>query len=388
MRRPYGLVIAILAASSIAIAAQGPPGGRGAPQPPRTPRAAAPVDFSGYWVSVVTEDWRWRMVTPARGDFAGVPLNAAARKLGQAWDPAKDEAEGNQCKAYGAAGIMRMPGRLHITWQDDTTLKIDTDQGTQTRVFHFGGKPAPGIKPSWQGYSSANWEGPQRGSAPPDFTPIALNPREGTRGRSLEVVTTNLRAGYLRKNGVPYSENTVLREYFDLSNERNGDTWFVVTTIVEDPTNRDTRGGQQYDYPSAGSGIGNIYVNAKWLFKVSGMYQLPYSVNVSAFYNARQGYPFERFVQGPSRRNGGGVGNVLIDPVGESRLPTFQNLDFHVERPIAAGRVRFVPSLDVFNVSNNNTVQAIRGTQNAANANNIQAIVAPRVLRLGIRFNW
>ena len=170
------------------------------------------MDFTGYWVSVVTEDWRWRMVTPARGDFAGVPLNAAARKVGQAWDPAKDEAEGNQCKAYGAAGIMRMPGRLHITWQDDTTLKIDTDQGTQTRVLHFGGKPAPGIKPSWQGYSSANWEGPQRGSAPPDFLPIALNPREGTRGRSLEVVTTNLRAGYLRKNGVPYSENTVLRE--------------------------------------------------------------------------------------------------------------------------------------------------------------------------------
>ena len=219
--------------------AQGPPaggrGGRGA-QPPRTPRAAAPVDFTGYWVSVVTEDWRWRMVTPARGDFAGVPLNAAARTIGQAWDPAKDEAEGNQCKAYGAAGIMRVPGRLHITWQDDTTLKIETDQGTQTRLLQFGGKPAAGIKPSWQGYSSANWEGPQRGSNPPDFTPIALNPREGTRGRSLEVVTTNLRAGYLRKNGVPYSENTVLREYFDLSNERNGDTWFVVTTIVEDPT--------------------------------------------------------------------------------------------------------------------------------------------------------
>ena len=172
------------------------PGGRGGPpQPPRSPRAAAPVDFTGYWVSVVTEDWRWRMVTPAKGDFAGVPLNAAARKIGQAWDPAKDEAEGNQCKAYGAAGIMRMPGRLHITWQDDTTLKIETDQGTQTRLLHFGGKPAPGLKPSWQGYSSANWEGPQRGSGPPDFLPIALNPREGTRGRSLEVVTTNLRAG-------------------------------------------------------------------------------------------------------------------------------------------------------------------------------------------------
>ena len=160
------------------------------------------------------------------------------------------------------------------------------------------------------------------------------------------------------------------------------------SALEEDPTNRDTRGGHQYDYPSAGSGIGNIYVNAKWLFKVSGMYQLPGSVNVSAFYNARQGYPFERFIQGPSRRNGGGVANVLIDPVGESRLPTFQNLDFHVERPVSVGRTRFVPSLDVFNVSNNNTVQAMRGTQNAANANNIQAIVAPRVLRFGIRFNW
>jgi len=239
------VLTALVLAATIGVAAQGPPAGRGgapgAPggrgaQPPRTPRAAAPVDFTGYWVSVVTEDWRWRMVTPARGDFAGVPLNAAARKLGQAWDPAKDEAEGNQCKAYGAAGIMRMPGRLHITWQDDTTLKIDTDQGTQTRLLHFGGKPAPGIKPSWQGYSSANWEGPQRGSGPPDFLPIALNPREGTRGRSLEVVTTNLRAGYLRKNGVPYSEAATITEYITrLPEAPNGEAWLHVLTIVEDP---------------------------------------------------------------------------------------------------------------------------------------------------------
>jgi hypothetical protein len=160
------------------------------------------------------------------------------------------------------------------------------------------------------------------------------------------------------------------------------------SVLEEDPTNRDTRGGYQYDYPSTGSGIGNIYVNAKWLFKVSGMYQLPYSVNVSAFFNARQGYPFERFVQQSARRFGGGAANVLIDPVGENRLPTFQNLDFHLERPIKLGTTRIVPSLDLFNVTNNNTVQAIRGTQNASNANNIQAIVAPRVLRFGARFNW
>jgi hypothetical protein len=210
------------------------PAGRGG-QPPRSPKDAAPVDLTGYWVSVVTEDWRWRMVTPAKGDFAGVPLNAEARALGRTWDPAKDEAAGAQCKGYGAPAIMRQPGRLHITWQDDNTLRIDTDYGTQTRVFHFGGTRPSGAEPTWQGYSLAQWEQPLRGVGLPEFIPIGLNPREGVRGRSLEVVTTGLREGYLRKNGVPYSAGTVLREYFDLSKESNGDTWFVVTTIVEDP---------------------------------------------------------------------------------------------------------------------------------------------------------
>ncbi|RPH63329.1 MAG: hypothetical protein EHM89_04215 [Acidobacteria bacterium] len=212
-----------------------PPGGRGG-QPPRSPKEAAPVDLTGYWVSVVTEDWRWRMVTPAKADFAGVPLNTEGRTLGRTWDPAKDEAEGAQCKAYGAPAIMRQPGRLHITWQDDNTLRIDTDYGTQTRLFHFGGTAPQGAEPTWQGYSVAQWEQPLRGAGLPEFIPIGLNPREGLRGRSLEVVTTLLRTGYLRKNGVPYSAGTVLREYFDLSKEPNGDTWFVVTTIVEDPT--------------------------------------------------------------------------------------------------------------------------------------------------------
>ena len=162
----------------------------------------------------------------------------------------------------------------------------------------------------------------------------------------------------------------------------------TTTDLVEDPTNRDLRNGRQFDFPTSGSGIGNVYVNAKWLFKVSGMYQAPGGVNVSAFFNARQGYPFERFVQGPSRPNGAGIPIIVLDPIGDSRLPNYQNLDFHVERPIRAGTVRFVPSLDVFNVNNSNTIQAIRSRQNASNANTIQAILAPRVVRLGIKFNW
>src|SRR5665213_1544321 len=212
----------------------------GPPQPPRPAKVAAPVDLTGYWVSVVSEDWRWRMVTPIKGDFASIPVNREARKIGDAWDPAKDEDAGLQCKAYGAPAIMRAPGRVHITWQDDNTLKLETDEGTQTRVFHFappGGPPpqAPqGGEGTWQGYSVANWERAPRGVEIPDPVPI-FSIRQGGQGRSLEVMTTNLRPGYLRKNGVPYSATATVNEYYDYHKERNGDEWFTVTTIVRDP---------------------------------------------------------------------------------------------------------------------------------------------------------
>ena len=133
-------------------------GERGGPTAPSTAKAASPADLTGYWVSVVTEDCRWRMVTPLKGDAASVPINDAARKIVDAWDPAKDEAAGLQCKSYGAPAIMRVPGRLHITWRDDNTLKIDTDSGMQMRLFHFTGTPPKEIRPSWQGYSAARWD--------------------------------------------------------------------------------------------------------------------------------------------------------------------------------------------------------------------------------------
>jgi hypothetical protein len=211
--------------------------GRGA-QPPKSGREAAPEDLTGYWVSVVSEDYRWRMVTPLKGDAASIPYKPEARKVIDAWDPGKDEAAGLQCKAYGAPAVMRIPGRLHITWQDDNTLKIETDAGAQTRLFHFappGGQatvPA-GTQASWQGYSIARWEAPIQ---PPTFTlPLGLMARAGARSRSLEVTTTNLREGYLRKNGVPYSDKTTVTEYYDRFDEPNGDQWFTVTTIVNDP---------------------------------------------------------------------------------------------------------------------------------------------------------
>ena len=119
------LLVTLLGAVSWTPALAQGRGGRagGPPQPPATPRGAAPVDLTGYWVSVVTEDWRYRMVMPARGDYQGVPLTPAARKIADSWDAAREAASGEPCKAYGAPALLRVPGRLHITWQDDETLK-------------------------------------------------------------------------------------------------------------------------------------------------------------------------------------------------------------------------------------------------------------------------
>jgi hypothetical protein len=199
-------------------------GGRGGP--PQSGRQAAPIDLTGYWVSVIMEDWKFRMVTPRKGVYDTLPLNAEGRKVGDTWDPARDEAAGEQCRAYGAANVMRLPGRLHITWQDDNNLRVDTDAGTQTRIFHFGvAAPAAG-EPTWQGYSAAQWEfGPAAGRGPGQ-----------TRTGDLRVVTTSLRPGYVRKNGAPYSKNAVVTEYYDINTLPNGDQWLTITTKVEDPT--------------------------------------------------------------------------------------------------------------------------------------------------------
>ncbi len=208
--------------------------GRGGPlTPPASPRAAARIDITGYWVSLVTEDWRYRQFTPPKGDYQSVPLSAAGKKIADAWDPAKDEGAGEQCKAYGAAGLMRVPTRLHIFWQDDNTLKLETDAGGQTRIFQFGSLQGEGG--DWQGISSASWDYPRApiqttfGGLDFGFTPPP------PPGGSLKVVTTKLRPGYLRKNGVPYSARTVLTEYYDRFDLPGGDAILLVISEVVDP---------------------------------------------------------------------------------------------------------------------------------------------------------
>lgn len=178
-----------------------------------TAKASAPMDLTGYWVALVTEDWRFRMVTPRKGDYVAVPMTEQARKVADAWNPAADEASGSQCKAYGAAAIMRVAARFHITWQDDNTLLVESDSGMQRRLFYFTSPSSPAGERTWQGYSTAQWQKPA----------------------SLKVATSNLRAGYLRKNGVPYSENAAVTEYFDLAPLPGGGQLLLVTATVDDP---------------------------------------------------------------------------------------------------------------------------------------------------------
>ena len=149
---------ALLTVATLTVSADLVAQGRGvqAPGAPTNPRAAAPIDLTGYWVSQIVDEWRFR-VKPEKGDIAYMPINNEARRLANSWDPDKDLADGSACKAYGAVGVMQRPGRLHITWQDDMTLKIDADAGTQMRLLHFGPVPAQKGEPSLQGYSAAQW---------------------------------------------------------------------------------------------------------------------------------------------------------------------------------------------------------------------------------------
>jgi hypothetical protein len=252
---PLAVTTVLLLAAPGLLSAQGGRGGRGPAGPPPTGKSLAPFDLTGYWVSEIVDEWRFR-VSPIKGDILYMPLNAEARRIANAWDPDKDQAEGNQCKAYGAVGLMQRPGRLHITWVDDNTLKVDADAGTQSRTWHFGpvsgAVPPPnplglppdsvstqpqrsqqaGGSPSLQGYSVAAWEGPGFGGGGRGFGQRPAGPpKTGT----LKVVTTNLLPGYLRKNGVPYSDKAVLTEYVNLLDGQQRENYIAVTALVDDP---------------------------------------------------------------------------------------------------------------------------------------------------------
>lgn len=188
------------------------------------------IDLTGYWASIITADWRWRMMTAPIGDTASVPLNPAGVRLANAWNPKTDEARGAQCKAYGAAGLMRLPEELHILWSDPNTLEIQTDSGMQTRLLHFDSQ-GPVETATLQGYSSASW---YKQVQMVGFDPPFGGPSPG-HGGTLKATTTHMLPGYLRRNGVPYSGAAVMTEYFDRIEDEDS-SYLILTSVVTDPT--------------------------------------------------------------------------------------------------------------------------------------------------------
>ena len=204
------------------------------PAPKPTPQEQTPqgFDLPGYWVSIVTQNWRFRMVVPGKGEYVEIPLNLAAKQFADAWNAAADEAAGKQCEAYGAAAIMRVPERLHVSWQDGKTLVVQTDSGMQTRLLHFDAAAgdASTSENSWQGYSVAHWEM----HAAPGGPPAAGQPRKPGYG-GMQVMTNHMLPGLLRKNGVPYSDKAQMSEFWEVNGEPDGDQWLTVTTELQDP---------------------------------------------------------------------------------------------------------------------------------------------------------
>jgi hypothetical protein len=243
MGRRVALVVA--AVTLVLSASVGGQGRGGAPNaPPATPRLAAAFDMTGYWVSEVTEKWRYRMLVPDKGDYQMVPLNPEGRRVAEMWDPARDQATGEACRSYGAVGLLQVPGRLHFTWQDDSTLRLETDSGKQTRLFHFGGSAPANAEPTWQGYSAAIWGGGEPrdrrdGFGGPAQDPkgnLVVIPAQRKEADYLKVTTTRMRPGYSQKNGIPYGANALLEEYFDLfTDPYTKNTWLVLTQVVTDP---------------------------------------------------------------------------------------------------------------------------------------------------------
>jgi hypothetical protein len=183
------------------------------------------------------------MVIPSKGDYASVPLTEASRQVANAWDPEKDKASGNACKAYGVGNIMRMPTRLKINWVGDNVLRIETDAGKQVRTLTFtnvvieqarreigatgGGTP----RPDTAGQQAENIAAGTIAASPPSLQGTS---RAEWERSDLKVTTTNHIGGYLRRNGVPYSDKANITEYF-YRYSAFGDEWLTVSTVVEDP---------------------------------------------------------------------------------------------------------------------------------------------------------
>ena len=133
---------------------------------------------------------------------------------------------------------------------------------------------------------------------------------------------------------------------------------------IYDPTDIDKRNGGLVFFN------GTNFVNARWLFKLDGMIQLPYGINLAGKLNGRQGYFWAQTYRTPNRA--GGIGRIevmLQDALGEKRLENLWYADLRVEKSFNIGKTRWSGMMDIFNLTNAATVLGRHQRQNLSNAN-------------------
>ena len=179
--------------------------------------AGAQVDFSGEWRAVTNEV---DAEGPEIGDYTGLPINAEARAVAEAWDASVLSLPELQCRPHPAPYAERTPGNpanAQMRWwkevdpatQELTAYRKRGAWMEPERTIWMDGRPHPPeyAPHTWQGFSTGQWQ-----------------------GNTLVVRTTHIKEGFLRRNGVPHSDKLVMTEYF----VRHG-SYLTSNLYVEDP---------------------------------------------------------------------------------------------------------------------------------------------------------
>lgn len=385
-----------------------------------SPRLGMTYDLTGQGKTIVSTSYSLYYGQLGPSDMVSDLLSIGATTLRYPWNDANGDGfvQGgelnysnllNRSASYDPANPanFRSPGSVDPNIRNDRTREAIIGLDHQlTNTIAVGGSYI------WRKYDDFNWQD-RVGFGVDDMRAVTFTPAtcpanarcetvtyyEPTRPVPTDFVRTNTPDQYRDFNGFELTAQKRMsnrwQALFSYAYNNAVDHWTL--NSVEDPTPRSTggfesrtfiNGSMQYAPESSGSGVGNIFQNAKWMAKLSGMVQAPLGINLAANYNIRQGFPDVPSVQTPNRANQGGQILVLLDPLGDVRLDNLQTLDVKIDRRFTFGHLTLKPQMDIFNLGNVNTVLARRRNQAASNANTISGIVAPRVVRFGVGIQW
>ena len=381
-----------------------------------SPRLGFTYDLTGQGKTIINANWATYYSQMGPGTVSGILNPVTEALIGFPWADANNDkiVQAGELN-YGTIltfGGNYDPNNPSVVATANTVDSNIRNERTQEFIAGFDHELAPGwgvgANYIWRKYDRFNWDDTV-GLASSDYSPVkymppsASCPQASARCPEITYYVPNFTIPSLR---IRTNRPDFFRDFngFELTmRKRYANRWMASASYAynsakehydspasyEDPTAVINRDNAQYAPEVGGSGIDNVFPNTQWIFKLNGQYTLPWwDINTAAVYSARQGFPFPQRILTPSRPNRAGTTTVLLDPLGDVRLPSFQTFDLRVDRAFKFGKFSLIPSMDIFNVMNAGTIMAQRTTQNASNANNISGVVAPRIIRFGVRATW